>query len=304
MGNLQKPKVLFIVGATGAGKSDLAIELAKIFNGEIISADSVQIYKGFDIGSAKIKKEQMQNIKHYGIDIKSPEEEFTVYDYVEYTKSCINEITKKGKLPIIVGGTGLYCKALIEGYNFGDTNKHSEFRKSLEAEIEYNGLQSVYDKLYQLNSELAKSIDKHNSVRVIRAMEIVTFGKERTKNSNSQYNFVVLAVTLDRDTLYKKINQRVDTMLEQGLIHEVENLYKKYGKDVQPMKAIGYKEVISYLKGEISKNDMIELIKQHTRNYAKRQLTFIKGLKDVKYINNTNKNEALSCAIKEIKKWN
>lgn len=301
--DMEKQKVLFILGATGSGKSDLAVKLAKLFDGEIISADSVQIFKQFNIGSAKVTKDEMQGIVHYGIDLIEPNAEFTVYDYVEYTKKMIDTIAKKGKLPIVVGGTGLYVKSLIEGYNFGDTEKHNDYREELEKEIKKNGLESVYNKLLKLDEKLAKSIDRHNPVRVIRALEIAKFGSNKTKNNVCEYDFKIIATSLDRELLYKKINKRVDQMLESGLIDEVKAIYNRYGENLQPMKAIGYKEVLKYIKGEISLSEMSELIKKNTRNYAKRQLTFLRGLKDVDYIDNSNKEKALRVAKEDIEKW-
>ncbi len=299
----EKKQVIFILGATGTGKSDIAIKLAKRFNGEIISADSVQIFKEFNIGSAKITEREMNGIKHYGLDIISPNEEFSVYDYVEYTKEKIEEITQKGKIPIIVGGTGLYIKSLIEGYNFGGTEKHDDFREQLEKDIKEYGLEKVYNRLLKLDYNLAKSIDKHNPVRVIRALEIATFGSQKTKQSDCEYDFKQLVITLERPLLYQKINKRVDLMIKQGLVEEVKNLYMKYGDNVQPMKAIGYKEVLPYLKGDISFDEMVELIKQHTRNYAKRQMTFLRKLNETIIIDNSDKNLALEKASMEIKKW-
>ena len=296
-------KVLFILGTTCSGKSDFAVKLAKMYNGEIISADSVQVYKNFDIGSAKIIQQEMDGIVHYGIDIKEPNEEFTVYNFVEYTKEKIDEILSKNKLPIIVGGTGLYAKALIEGYNFGDTDKHSEFRKEIEKEIEEKGIDEVYSRLKDLSPKLAKDIDKKNPVRVTRAFEIAKFGGEKQSKIQSQYHFLVFALTMDRQLLYTKINKRVDSMLNNGLIDEVKRLYQKYGQDIQPMRAIGYKEVVSFLKGEISEHEMTELIKRHTRNYAKRQLTFLKGMKNVIYLDSNEKTKALNFAKGEIDKW-
>lgn len=300
---IEKPKVLFILGPTGSGKSDIAVKLAKKYNGEIISADSVQVYKEFNIGSAKVTKTEMGGITHYGIDIKSPTEEFSVYDYVQYTLQKIEDIIKRRKLPIIVGGTGLYVKSLIEGYNFGDTEKHQDFRTELEGEIKQHGLDYVYQKLCQKDGKLASTIDKNNPARVIRALEIATYGRGKEKTNDCQYDFKLIAITLDRETLYKKINARVDKMIQDGLIEEVTSLYNKYGESVQPMKAIGYKEVLPYLKGETQKQTMIDLIKQHTRNYAKRQLTFLRGIGNVTYIDNNDKEKAFSDACKEIEKW-
>ena len=268
-------KAVFILGATGVGKSGFAIKLAKLFNGEIISADSVQIYKQLNIGSAKITTAQMQGIVHHAIDILSPQQEFSVFEFVELTKSLISQINKKGKLPIIVGGTGLYVKALVEGYDFGGSGKNAEFRNQLWQKSQ----DELYQMLMQQNAQRASEIDKNDKKKLIRALEIQKFGA-KPQSHGTDINFLVFALTMPRETLYQKINARVDEMIKQGLITEVEGL-KKQGLSVenQSMKAIGYKEVLSYLNGEINRQEMIDLIKQHTRNYAKRQMTFIRGMK-------------------------
>ncbi|MBE7073877.1 MAG: tRNA (adenosine(37)-N6)-dimethylallyltransferase MiaA [Clostridiales bacterium] len=283
-----KNKVIFLLGATGCGKSDLAIKLAKDFNGEIISADSVQVFKGFDIGSAKVTKEEMQGIKHYGIDIKQPNESFSAGEYVQYTHHAINEIVAKGKLPIIAGGTGLYVKSLVNGYNFGGTEKNEEFRKEIDALIDTQGLDMAVERLKQLNPKLLEGLDVKNKVRVVRALEIATFGGERTQDE-CKYDFKLLATTRPRKEMYARINKRFDIMVENGLIDEVKSLYDKYG-DCQPMTAIGYKEVLPYLRGEITKEEMTEKIKQNTRHYAKRQLTFLRGMENVQAVDLTDEN--------------
>lgn len=294
-------KVIFILGPTGVGKTKISLELAKKFDGEIISADSVQIFKEFDIGSAKVTLEEMQGIKHYGIDIIEPNQEFSVYDYVEYTKKTIEEIFKKGKLPIIVGGTGLYVKALTEGYNFGETGKNKDFREKLESEIEEKGLEEVFDRLVKLNKELADKTDRFNKVRVIRALEIATFGGEKL-TTTPLYDYKVFALNLDREKLYERINKRVDLMLDKGLLKEAEKLYNKYGY-VQPMTAIGYKEFLPYFKGEKQIEECVNLAKQHSRNYAKRQITFLKSIKDIKFVDVENLNEAIKILYSCIEKW-
>ena len=205
-------------------------------------------------------------------------------------------------MPIIVGGTGLYVKSLIEGYNFGDTERHDDFRAMLEKDLEEKGKEYLFNKLKSLDPVLASKIDKNNPVRLIRALEIATFGSKQTKKS-CDYDFKILAVCMDRQELYTKLNARVDKMIKDGLIEEVKNLKNKYGEQSQPMKAIGYKEVLLYLNGSLSKKETIELIKQHTRNYAKRQLTFLRGLENVIYIDNLDKEKALITTINEVKEW-
>lgn len=299
---MQKQKVIFILGPTGVGKTAMSVSLAKEFGGEIISADSVQVFKEFDIGSAKVTKEEMEGIVHYGIDIVSPDQEFSASDFVCYTKNKIEEIASHGKLPIIVGGTALYVKSLVEGYNFGGTEKHEEFREELEREISEKGLESVFAKLQDKDPEMASKIDGKNKVRVIRALEICEFGSGKEKNeAESQYDCKIFALTMPREKLYERINKRAQIMLMNGLVDEVRGLYGKYG-DCQPMRAIGYKEVIPYLNGEITVQEMESLISQHTRNYAKRQLTFLRGMENVRFVDVLNENEKINMK-EEIKSW-
>lgn len=292
-------KAVFILGPTGTGKSDMAIKLAKVFNGEIISSDSVQIYKGFDIGSAKITKEEMQGVVHHAIDIVEPQEYFSVYDFVKFTREKIAEINKRGKLAIVVGGTGLYIKALCEGYDFGQADKNDEFRNKMAEISRQKGKLSLWQMLEQKNKELAQKIDFNNEKRVIRALELCEFGQKQDKNK-CDFDYILLALTLDRQALYEKINKRVDIMIKNGLLQEVQGLLNKHiSLDCQPMQAIGYKEIASYLQGKIDKARAIELVKQHSRNYAKRQETFLRGMSNVVYIDVADKNKAFE-KIKEL----
>ncbi len=296
-----KPKVLFILGATGVGKTAMGVNLAKAYNGQIISADSVQVYKGFDIGSAKVTEEEKQGVYHYGIDIVEPDKEFSASDFVSYTKKCIGEILQKDKLPIIVGGTAMYVKALVEGYNFGGTAKHEEFRAEMEKIIQEKGADEVFELLRQKSPELAQKTDKFNAVRLIRALEIAYFGDGKQKNEEVEFDFKIFALTMPREKMYERINKRAKIMVENGLTQEVSGLYKKYG-NCQPMCAIGYKEVLPYLNGEISIGKMEELISQHTRNYAKRQLTFLRGMKNVTMVD-VSVTQEVENMKKEIDKW-
>ena len=286
-------KAIFILGPTGVGKSDISIKLAKEFNGEIISSDSVQIFKGFDIGSAKITQEEMQGVVHHAIDICQPNDYFTVYDFVEFTRNKIKEINSRNKLAIIVGGTGLYIKALIEGYNFGQADKHEEFRQEMEKLAKTEGNQALWNILNDKNPEMAKKIEVNNLKRVVRALEICEYGQEQDKENNTEFNYLLFALSLDRPLLYEKINKRVDIMVNQGLISEVEGLLKQgISQECQPMRAIGYKELVGALLGEYDINHAIELIKQHTRNYAKRQMTFLRTMSNVNYIDTLNRDVA------------
>ena len=268
-------RALFVLGPTGVGKSGFAIKLAKLFNGEIISADSVQVYKGLNIGSAKITTDEMQGVAHHAIDILQPDQEFSVFEFVVLTKKLLAQINQKGKLPIVVGGTGLYVKALLEGYDFGGSGRNSQFREKLWAMDE----NQLFAMLQKIAPERAAQIEVNDKKKLIRALEIVEFGSQ-PKSHGTNINFLAFALTMPREGLYEKINARVDEMVEQGLIKEVADL-KAQGltEQNQSMKAIGYKEVLWFLDGKIQKQQMIDLIKQHTRNYAKRQMTYLRGMK-------------------------
>ncbi len=283
-----KDRAVIILGPTGVGKSEFAIKLAKLFDGEIISADSVQIYHGLDIGSAKISEKEMQGIKHHCIDFLPPEADFSVFEFVEKTRAFITDICSRNKLPIICGGTGLYIKALIEGYDFGGSGRVQEFREKLW-QIEGEELHNM---LKELNPERASEISPSDKKKIIRAIEIAKFGTAPGK-SGSDINFLPLALTLEREKLYEKINARVDKMIRQGLIEEVKALKERgLSEKNQSMQAIGYKETLAYLNGALSLEEMSDLIKQHTRNYAKRQMTFLRGMK-IKMFDRQNEDEII-----------
>ena len=299
----EKTKVVFILGPTAVGKTFFGVQIAKKLNGEIISADSVQIFKGFDIGSAKVTKEEMQGIKHYAIDILQPWEEFSVYDFVEYTKQKIEEIANKRKLPIIVGGTGLYVKALTLGYNFGGVNKDVNLREELEDLARKKGNDYLFELLKKKDEKMAENTDKFNTVRLIRALEIALSNGQKQTNK-VEIESLVFALNRDRKVLYDSINKRVDVMLQNGLVDEVKHL-KSLGlsRENQSMKAIGYKEVLQFLDGEMDYDRMVEILKQHSRNYAKRQLTFLRGMKDVIWIDTQNVESAEREMLEKIKEW-
>ena len=295
-------KVLFVLGPTAVGKTEISIKLAKEFNGEIISCDSVQIFKGLDIGSAKVKKEEMKGVSHHLIDIVSPNESFTAFDMTEAIKEKIKEITSRGHLPIVVGGTSLYVKSLILGYNYGGVGIDAEYRNELNRILEKDGLEKLCEMLKNEDESAFDKIDKHNPLRVIRALEIAHLKGEK-KTAKKTLNPLTFALILDRQKLYDRINKRVDIMLKDGLVEEVKTLLEAGVKeDSQSMHAIGYKEVISFLKGEISYEKMVDLIKQHSRNYAKRQLTFLRGMEEVNYVDVEDKDNVDSM-LEKIKRW-
>ena len=277
-------KIVIITGFTGSGKSGLAVEIAKKYNGEIISCDSVQVYKGLDIGSAKVTKDEMQGIPHHLIDIISPFEDYSVGQFVKDAKNAIDDIISRGKLPILVGGTGLYVKALMQGYDFNNTDKNEEFRNEQFSLAEQYGNQYVWDKLNVLDSEKAKSVHPNNLKRVVRYLEVVTFKKEEntTHSVLSGYSTLCIGVIDERQTIYNKINNRVDEMIKMGLEDEVKDLLNKgLTLDNNSMNTIGYREMAEYLTNKIDYSTCIEKIKQHTRNYCKRQLTFMKTIPNI-----------------------
>ena len=278
-----KPEVYVIGGPTASGKSKLAVELAKKNNGEIISADSMQIYKEMNIGTAKITKEEMQGIKHYLIDIVSPNERYSVSNFKNDAELAIEEILKKGKTPIIVGGTGLYIDSLIYGIEFQDEEIDTEYREKLNKIAENEGLEKLYNKAKEIDPEAMKKISINDKKRIIRVLEIYhKTGKTKTKQEiesrkkELKYNFKVFAIDMDREKLYSRIEKRVDMMVDEGLIGEVKGILEKYNQFPTAMQGLGYKETVEYLQNKISKEEMIEKIKKETRHYAKSQLTWFR----------------------------
>lgn len=285
---MEKPKVIVIVGPTASGKTSLSIDLAKKLNGEIVSCDSMQIYKYMDIGTAKPTIQEQKEIKHHLIDIISPEERFNVSDYQIHAQKAIDEILEKGKVPIVVGGTGLYVNSLIYGIKFLDVEFDEKYRKTLEERVEKEGLENLYNEAQKIDPKAMENISKNDKKRILRVLEIfhktgITKSKqdELSRSQDVKYDFKVFAINIERELLYNRINDRVDEMIENGLIEEVENIYKKFKKFPTSMQAIGYKEVVEYLNKNISKEEMIEKIKMETRRYAKRQLTWFRKNKDI-----------------------
>ena len=274
-------KIVIITGFTGSGKSGLAVDIAKKYNGEIISCDSVQIYKYLNIGSAKVTQEETEGIPHHLIDILEPTEDYSVGQFVKDCERCIKDIISRGKLPILVGGTGLYIKSLMCGYNFNSTDKNEEFRNQHFELAKLYGNNYVWDKLNKLAPGKAKTVHPNNLKRVIRYLEVATFGEEENNTYSvlKDYNTLAIGVIADRETIYDKINQRVDIMIDMGLEEEVKGLLNQgLTLDNNCLNTIGYREMVQYLLSEISYDKAVELIKQHTRNYCKRQLTFMKTM--------------------------
>lgn len=291
------PKIIVIVGPTASGKSALAIKIAQRFNGEIISADSRQVYRGMDIGTAKPSKKDLTSIPHHLINIKNPNENYTVAEYKRDAVKAINKIIKNKKIPILVGGTGLYVKAVIDNLNIPEVAPDPKLRQKLEKEIEKYGLNYLFKKLVKLDPEAVYIVDPNNPRRIIRALEIaIKTGKpfsSQRKTGKPLFNFVEIGIKWPKNILDKRINKRVDLMLREGLVSEVKNLVKKYGKKHQSFDAISYREVIRYLGRKISLDEAIELIKKNTRNYAKRQMTWFKRDKEIHWIKNKKEIEGL-----------
>ena len=287
-----KPKVLVICGPTASGKTGLSIEIAKRMNGEIISADSMQIYKDMDIGTAKVTKEEMQGIKHYLIDFLSPEKRYSVAQYKEDAENKIEEIVKRGNTPIVVGGTGLYINSLVYNINYNDINIDEKYRQELNNIAKEEGIQRLYNDACRIDPEAMKNISENDQKRIIRVLEIYKqTGKTKTeleiesRRIKPKYDYKIYAINMDREKLYERINKRVDIMIENGLIEEVEKIMKKYSNFPTAMQGLGYKEVVEYLEGNCTKEDMIEKIKMESRRYAKRQITWFKKIENVQWIN-------------------
>ena len=285
------PKVIVICGPTASGKTSLSVELAKRINGEIISCDSMQIYKEMDIGTAKVTKEEMQGIKHYLIDIIPPTQRYSVANFKKDAKNAIKEIIKKGKIPIIVGGTGLYVDSLIYEIDYPEIEYDEKYRKQMEERAEEEGLETLYNIAKKIDPEAIENISINDKKRIIRILEMYhSTGKNKTQlekesRKEVEYDYKVFAIDWDREKLYERINKRVDIMLEQGLIEEVKNIKEKYEVFPTAMQGLGYKEVVDYLNGFYTKEDMIEKIKMETRRYAKRQLTWFRKNKEIIWIN-------------------
>ena len=286
----QKQKIIIITGPTSVGKTALSVRLAKELDGEIISADSIQVYRGFDIGSAKVTKEEMEGVPHHLIDIMDPNIEYSAGDFAEQAKVKIQEISEKGKIPIIVGGTGLYITALLFPFD-SDCKRDEVYRKDLEEIAEKYGKRKLYEMLLEVDKESTKNIHENQQDRIIRALEIYhQTGKKKSELErdlkSSVYDYLLIVLDRDRSEVYNCIESRVDKMIESGLIEEVKALLDGGISPTAPaMKGIGYKEMLMFLLGEETKEKAIELLKQHTRNYAKRQLTFFKKINGANFVN-------------------
>lgn len=303
---MDKPKVIVICGPTASGKTSLSISLAKKINGEIVSCDSMQIYKEMDIGSAKPTVEEMQEIKHYLVDFVSPEKRYSVSEYKEDASKAIEEIINKGKTPIIVGGTGLYLNSLIYNIQYNEMEVDLNYRRELEKEAEEYGLEVLYNRAKEIDPEAMEKVSANDKKRITRVLEIYNAtGRNKTElekkfRKEVPYNYLIFGINMERSILYDRINKRVDIMLEQGLIEEVKNLINKYSNMPTAMQGLGYKEVKEFLDGNISKEEMIEKIKMETRRYAKRQITWFKRIENIIWLDGLNKTEENVNSIMEV----
>ena len=297
--------LIILTGPTAVGKTDLSIQLAKAVDAEIVSADSMQIYKYMDIGSAKVTEEEMQGVKHCLVDEIEPDMPFSVSEYKRMAEEYIDEISSRGKNVIVTGGTGLYLNSLIFDMDFGKSDANQELREELNKELEENGPAYMYEKLVSLDKEAAERIHPNNTKRAIRAIEVAMSGEKMNDFSkdlryNKKYIPIIIVLNRDRQALYDRINLRVDIMLKNGLIEEVKGLLEKgYTKDMISMQGIGYKEIIKYFDGEYTLDEAIEIIKRDSRRYAKRQLTWFRRYEDAKWfeIDKSDSAEELKNAV-------
>lgn len=289
---MKKPLVV-LTGPTAVGKTDLSIQLAKRINGAILSADSMQVYKYMDIGSAKVRPEEMQGIKHYLIDEFMPDEEFHVVRFQEYARRYLENIYRQGQIPIVVGGTGFYIQALLYDIDFTEQACDSQYRKQLEALAREKGSAYLHQLLMRRDPKAAEQIHPNNTKRIIRALEfyeesggsLISEHNERERQKESPYQFAYFVLTDDRATLYQRIDARVDAMLSAGLIEEVRQLAGRgYTKEMVSMQGLGYKEILRYLEGELTLDETVYIIKRDTRHFAKRQLTWFKRERDVVWL--------------------
>jgi len=286
-------KLIVILGPTASGKSELSIELAKKFNGEVVSADSRQIYQEMNIGTAKVTKREMNNISHYLIDIIKPDQEFTLAQFKQKAIRIIKDIQKRGKIPFLVGGTGLYIQSIVDNLDIPDVKPNKKLRDGLEKLSN----QELLSQLKKLDPDTANSIDFHNKRRLIRALEVCLITKKpfskQKKKGKKLFDTLQIGISLDKKTLEQRISQRADKMIKKGLIKEVGNLLIRYKTSLPSLNSIGYTEIIQYLENKISLDQAKSLINQHSLQYAKRQITWFKRDKRIHWIQNENQAEKL-----------
>ncbi|MBI4215145.1 MAG: tRNA (adenosine(37)-N6)-dimethylallyltransferase MiaA [Parcubacteria group bacterium] len=292
---MAKPKLVVILGPTASGKTETAILLCRKFNGEIVSADSRQIYKGMDIGTAKIRT---AGVPHYLIDLVNPDEDYSAAQYQEDARRAINGILKRGKIPFLVGGTGLYIRAVIDGLDIPRVSPDKELRESIARQIEAEGIEKVFEALKQKCPLLAASIkDPQNPRRVIRACEVCQILGDRVMTGNRLespvYDTLQIGIDRDRKALYQRIDERVDRMIKQGLIEECKKLFNKYDPQLPALTGIGYKQIGMYFRGEVTLEEAVRLIKRDTRHFAKRQMTWFRRDTRIQWVEDKEEAERL-----------
>lgn len=309
---MKKPLVI-LTGPTAVGKTKASIGLAKAIGGEIISADSMQVYKQMNIGSAKIKPSEMDGIPHYLVDILEPDEEFHVVLFQQMAKQAIQKIYEKGKIPILVGGTGFYIQAVLYDIDFSANEKDTSYREKLEKLAQTKGAEYLHDRLREVDEKSAQDIHANNVKRVIRALEYfhqtgekISEHNEEQRKKVSPYNFSYFVLNDERAHLYERINLRVDQMINEGLVREVQSLKEKgYTRDMVSMQGLGYKEMLDYLDNKCSLEEAVEIIKRDTRHFAKRQITWFKRESDVTWIDKKeydyNEERILKAILQELK---
>lgn len=291
--------VIAIVGPTAVGKTALSIELAKKLDGEIINGDSMQVYRDLNIGTAKITPEEMDGVPHHLLDILEPTDSFSVADYQQAVREKITEIQSRGKMPIIVGGTGLYVQAVLYDFRFTEEKIDEGVREAYYTALEQLGPEAMHARLAAVDPETAKTIHPNNTRRVIRALEMAEHSDVKKSNDaqhqgeKALYHHLIIGLNMDREKLYERINLRVDMMLEQGLVDEVRGLYDRDIRDVQAIRAIGYKELYDYFDGRETFEQAIENLKQNSRRYAKRQLTYFRNKMDITWYDSFSAKEAV-----------
>lgn len=303
-----KNQVIVICGPTASGKTRLGIELAKKIDGEIVSCDSMQIYKDMTIGTAKPTEEERSEAVHHLVDFVLPSERYSVAEYKKDAENTIEQIIEKNKKPIIVGGTGLYLNSLVYGIDYPNIVTDLNYRQELEEKVNKEGLESLYKEATKIDSKAIEKISPNDKKRILRILEIYhSTGKTKTeieadsRKNGPKFDYKIFVLNMDREKLYDRINRRVDLMIENGLIEEVKALLEKYKEFPTAMQGLGYKEVVEYLENKTSKDEMIDKIKQETRRYAKRQITWFKSYKDAIWLDASN-NDNVSIILENIRK--
>lgn len=307
--SVQKQKLLVLLGPTAVGKTALSLELAQTFQAEIISGDSMQVYRGMDIGTAKASSAERALVPHHLIDIRDPDQSYAVSDFQEECQQAIEAIAARGRLPFIVGGTGLYIQSVVYGYRFSQAGQDDQYRQEMQEYAEQHGVQALHDRLRQVDPESAARIHMNNTRRVIRALEIYHLtGRTMTdylaeQDRESPYQLCLLGLTMERERLYRRIEERIDLMIEEGLIGEVQDLLERgYAPGLISMQGLGYKEIIGYLSGEYTREHAIYLLKRNTRRFAKRQLSWFRQMREIEWIDVTDREKFVSigAAINDI----